>query len=478
MRSTTDASGSRLSGLSRRSLGPLEALAQSVGVAAPSLGTVSVPFLVVVHAGEVSLYAYLVATAIVWLVNYCITQFTCRMASPGSLHSFVAKGLGRTGAVLCSAALLLGYFTLLVATLLIASDYLLRVLGLDAATRATTALTVLLVAGAVTALLIRGVQVSSRTTLVAEAASIAVICAVFVTLLVRNGGHVDSWILFPHLSSWQGIGLGIALAVTPYIGFESAATVAMETRKPFRNVPRATLVTVLVVAALGTLSMYVTILAFDNDPGSMQASDNPVAHLARAAHAPGLAWFLDLGLAASSLACATASTTAMSRLLFALGREGVVPAALGRTSNRFRTPHVAIGGSMALATAVTLVIVSTGVDPWRAFLYLSALAALAYLPAYLLVCAALPAFLYRIGEPSRGPILAAAFSVLALGAVIVAQFAAPSAGSLVLPGIVGVVLVAVFSLHVLRTRRGALMTVGLHDVPLAEDLLPLDRMPL
>ena len=477
MRDAALATGARLSGLSRRSLGPLETLAQSVGVAAPSLGTVSVPFLVVVHAGQVSLYAFVVAMAIVWLVNACITQFTCRMASPGSLYSFVAKGIGRTPAVVCSAALVLGYFTLVAGSLLVAADYLLRVLGLGSGA-AMVALAVVLVAGAVSALLVRGVQVSSRAALVAEAASITVIGAVFLTLLGRHGGHADTWILTPHLSSWRGIGLGVALAVTPFIGFESAATVAMETRRPFRNVPRATKITVLVVAVLGTASMYVTILAFNNDPTSMTATDNPMAHLAQAAHAPGLVWFLNLGLAASSLGCATASTTAMSRLLFAMGREGVLPAALGRTSLRFRTPYVAIGGSMSLATALALAVVGAGVDPWRGFLYLASLAALAYLPAYLLVCAAVPAFLHRIGEPSRGPIVTAVVSVFALGAVIVTQFAAPSAGSLLLPVIVGGVLVLALALHALRSRRSAPFVVGLHDVPLAEDLFPLDRVEL
>lgn len=477
MRDAASVTGSRLGGLSRRSLGPLESLAQSVGVAAPSLGTVSVPFLVVAHAGQASLYAFVVATLIAWLVNTCITQFTCRMASPGSLYSFVAKGLGRTPALLCSAGLLLGYFTLVVGSLLVAAEYLLRVLRVPAGTGAV-ALAVVLVAGAVAALLIRGVRISSRTALVAEAASTVVIGAVFATLLVRHGVHADTWILTPHLSSWRGIGLGVALAVTPFIGFESAATVAMETRRPFRNVPRATGITVAVVAVLGAVSMYVTVLAFNNDPSSMTASDNPMTHLAQAAHTPGLVWFLDLGLTASSIGCATASITAMSRLLFAMGREGVLPGALGRTSRRFRTPYVAIGGSMALAAALALVVVAAGVDPWRGFLYLASLAALSYLPAYLLVCAAVPAFLHRIGEPSRGPIAIAAVSVVALGAVIVAQFTAPSAGTLALPVIVGGVLGLALALAALREGRGPAPAVGLHDVPLAEDLYPLERVEL
>jgi hypothetical protein len=68
--------------------------------------------------------------------------------------------------------------------------------------------------------------------------------------------------------------------------------------------------------------------------------------------------------------------------------------------------------------------------------------------------------------------------VCTLGAVIVAQFVAPSAGALELPAIVCGVLLLGLLLHTICARRRAPLAVGLHDVPLAEDLFPLDRVEL
>jgi amino acid transporter len=53
----------------------------------------------------------------------------------------------------------------------------------------------------------------------------------------------------------------------------------------------------------------------------------------------------------SAFACQLAFFNTAARYLFALGRERILPSALGRTHGRHRTPHVA-GGVLAVAVAV------------------------------------------------------------------------------------------------------------------------------
>jgi amino acid transporter len=55
----------------------------------------------------------------------------------------------------------------------------------------------------------------------------------------------------------------------------------------------------------------------------------------------------------SAFACQLAFFNTAARYLFALGRDGVLPRALGRTHGRLQTPHVA---SLALAAALALYI--------------------------------------------------------------------------------------------------------------------------
>jgi amino acid transporter len=58
----------------------------------------------------------------------------------------------------------------------------------------------------------------------------------------------------------------------------------------------------------------------------------------------------------SSLANSNAGATAASRVLYSLGRNGVIPRAFGRTHPTHKTPHVAIAFQTVLGLAVALLL--------------------------------------------------------------------------------------------------------------------------
>ena len=61
---------------------------------------------------------------------------------------------------------------------------------------------------------------------------------------------------------------------------------------------------------------------------------------------------MELGITASWFACIIGSTTALSRTLFAMGREGVFPERIGNAHPVFHTPHVALLVVMPVIVAV------------------------------------------------------------------------------------------------------------------------------
>jgi amino acid transporter len=239
-------------------------------------------------------------------------------------------------------------------------------------------------------------------------------------LLVRHGVHLDTRLLRASGSSAHGIGLGVTLAITSFVGFESAATLGAEARRPYLSVPRAIRFTAIGTAVLYFVAAYTQLDGFSGVAGGLAARTTPLTDLADRSGASWLSLVLDLGVAASGFACATGSATALARLLFSMAREGVTARFLGRTHARFGTPHGAIRVSMAVIVVVPVILLLAGTSAWDGFLYLVTMSTFGYMVAYILVCLALPRFLRRIGELTVGPMLAGPFAGAALCCVFAA----------------------------------------------------------
>ena len=88
------------SGLRQQCLSFPEVLAQSVATIVPT-ATPSVNIaLVFASAGNGTWLAYVIATIGLVFVSLNINQFARRSASPGSLYSYISRGLGPTAGVL------------------------------------------------------------------------------------------------------------------------------------------------------------------------------------------------------------------------------------------------------------------------------------------------------------------------------------------------------------------------------------------
>ena len=97
------------SGLRDSCLSATEVLGQAIANIAPSATPALVIPLVFATAGNGTWLAYLFALVAIVLVGANLNQFTRRSASPGSLYSYVAKGLGPSVGVVAGWSLVLGY---------------------------------------------------------------------------------------------------------------------------------------------------------------------------------------------------------------------------------------------------------------------------------------------------------------------------------------------------------------------------------
>lgn len=153
------------------------------------------------------------------------------------------------------------------------------------------------------------------------------------------------------LPSWAALGTGMVLVMFAYSGMETALVPSGEVHDPSRNVPRATLVAILLVVLL-YLGLQIVGQGVLGTAG-LAASGVPIADTAGALWEP--ARVLLLATACISMAgFLLGNLLGSSRVLFALGRDGYLPAAFARVSATHRVPLLALMVHAGLAWALSL----------------------------------------------------------------------------------------------------------------------------
>lgn len=467
---------SPLDGLDRRSVGFADVLAQSVSAVAPSAAATTVVLLVARFSVSAVVLSIIIAGVLSLLVARTIGQFARRFAAAGSIYTYTARGLGPTTGLAAGAAILVGYGAVAMFALLGGAYYftfVLRFAWPDLPFAPSALISLVGEALVLAVVLVRGIRISTRIALVVETLSVVIIVVLLIVLLVRIG-PVPLGVALPAGGLSPGaVAAGSVIAMTAFVGFESAATLGVEARAPLRTVPRAILWTVILSLALYTLAAVTQVAGFAALGRDLAASGSPVNELAVAFGLGGWGALVDVGIAASFLACAIASTTALSRVLFTMGREGVVSRGLGRTHRRFATPVRAITVALPAITLVPVVLVLAGVGVWDAMQAIIAVAGAGYVVAYVLVCVAAPVFLRRIGEFTASAAVAAMVSAVALAGALIAylivEARAANPGVWVVVGAALVAAVMIWS----RRRSGALDAgrVGTYDEPTAAHVL-------
>lgn len=456
-------------GLVRRRLGFADVVAQSIAGSAPSAAMAATPVIVAATAGPATVWSFVVATVLALLVAASIARFTRRMAAPGGLYTLTAQGLGSGPAFAAGVAGVAGYLLLCAAAIAGAVAFLGALWqpwlsGPPARTAAAVA-----VGAVVTALVVRGVRPAARVVLLVEAVAIAVLVGVFAVLIAGGplpGPGTPGAAGGAAPGGAGGLAAGVLPALAAFIGFEVATSLGAEARRPFRTVPRAVVATAAVTGVLYVVAAAVQVAGFAAVPGGLAGQTQPVQVLAVARGWWWIPPLLDAALVLSFLACALATATALSRVLFSLARDRVVPRPLGRVHPRWRTPHVAVALGVPVATAAVAVPVALGVPVEAVLVALLGAATVGFLVTYALVCLAAPVFLRRIGELTPAAVVTAAVAVPALLAALVAfVVAVPATG--VVPA---VALLAGLAWFVLLRRRGRLQGLGVYDETVVSDV--------
>ena len=150
------------------------------------------------------------------------------------------------------------------------------------------------------------------------------------------GGDIDASLIMA----------GAAILCLSFLGFDAVSTMSEEAKEPRRTVPVAVILTTL---AGGGIFIAISWLAHMAHPDFITGEGADTAALAMLIHIGGnllVALFL-AAYVTGALGSALASQASVSRILYSMGRDGVLPRRIfGVLSERFRTP---VGAILAVA---------------------------------------------------------------------------------------------------------------------------------
>jgi APA family basic amino acid/polyamine antiporter len=198
-----------------------------------------------------------------------------------------------------------------------------------------------------TVLLVRGAKESAwiNTAIVLVKVGILLFfCAVAFTAF--NGGHFEP--LMPMGAA--GVSAAASRVFFSYIGFDAASTAGEEARNPKRDLPRAILLSMLIVTSIYVL---VAVAAIGARPwGWFDGTEAALVKILE--EITGQPWVGVVFAVGAVLAIASIVLTVLygqTRILLSMSRDGLVPKVFGRISARTGTPAA---GTLIVGTAVAL----------------------------------------------------------------------------------------------------------------------------
>jgi len=200
-----------------------------------------------------------------------------------------------------------------------------------------------------TALLVRGIKESAKVNLVMVIVKVAIIL-VFIA--------IAAWYVNP--TNWRpfmpfgfsGVTTAAAIVFLAYVGFDAVSTTAEEARNPQRDMP---------IGIIGSLAvstvLYVAVASIMTGVVSYTKLGvaDPVALVLNTLNKPWASMLVSVGALTGITSVLLVLLLGQPRILFAMSRDGLLPARLSHVHPRFHTPHITtIGTGIVVAIGAAL----------------------------------------------------------------------------------------------------------------------------
>lgn len=328
-------------------------------------------------AGPAIIISFLISGGICALAALCYAELAAMLPVAGSAYTYTYSTLGEIAAWLIGWLLFLEYGIAIIAIASAWSGYFMQMLkgyqeilhlpdwlanpplwliydggtaahkyvemGLDPLTKMPYIfdmpfginIPALFVIVGITALLYIGIQESARM----AAAMVLVKVAIIIVFVLLGAFYVtpDNWTLNFFPNGWNGVFIGAFLVFFSYIGFDAVSTAAEESKNPDRDLP----IGIIVSLAVCTL-IYILVAAVLTGmvPYNLIDTHAPIAAAMGQVDLNWVAGIISIAAVVGITSVILVQMLGLSRILFAMSRDGLIPVRLSKVHKKFHTPHV------------------------------------------------------------------------------------------------------------------------------------------
>ncbi|MEV7612545.1 amino acid permease [Streptomyces sp. NPDC089799] len=350
----------------KRTLGPFQVFAISFAFISVAVGIFATYDDVLVSAGPVGIWLWIIAAVGQTLVALVVAQFAARISLSGSSYQWASR-LGSPRVGWWFGWLTFCYLAIAVVAVAnaLAGQAFMPLVGIpaDEDTARVITLVVLLVQAVVAIASTRLVSWINSAAVGLELALVVVVAiALVIAVAVTDAGSVGNLTsrgITEGAPDYFGIGGGLMIAMimglATLVGFDSAANLAEEAKDPYRSVPRAIVGSVIAAGILGMLFLITLTVAIEDIPRiSREAS--PVAAIMHERLGAVAERVLLTGITFAFFGAGIVVMVSCSRLVYAMSRDSRFPAhrVMRRVSPRTRTPVPATLLILALGLVLML----------------------------------------------------------------------------------------------------------------------------
>lgn len=309
-------------------------------------GIFFVPGIAAKIAGPASLISWIGVAIIALGVAACFSELVGMFPKAGGVYEYTKQAFGEFG------GFIVGWTSWLVANVTIAMlaigslEYLSVFIPMSSITKIIVALMAVFFINLIS---LRGIDLSVKVLLIF---SIITIMSLW-TLISWGVYYVDiSNISFLSIFPKVSIIVAMVYILETFFGWETVANLAEETKDPERVVPKVMMIGTVIVTLLAIGIVTVSLGAVNWR--ILAGSASPLNDVAKIVMGSVGAKIMTILIFLNIFGGSAAWIITTPRLIFALGRDGVLPKILGKVHPKYRTPYVAIGAQAVLSSLIIL----------------------------------------------------------------------------------------------------------------------------
>jgi amino acid transporter len=313
---------------------------------APALGIYANLGLIGAEAGRVAPAVFLAALACTLPTAVSYAMISREIPSAGSAYTWLSESINPTVGTWVGMLLVATYFFAVVLQPILFglffNELLASVFGIKVG-YGTWLLGILIATLIVALLAYPGIQISARGSIALMVAELGVVLALACTILAelwfQKRIEFGPFNPLDALHGGQGFSRGLIFGLLTFVGFGVITTAAEETHSPRVIIPRVVVLACTLLGLFWALTSWGFSLALPAGAWAdyVGKGTNPVAVVARSYWHAG-AIIVILTALSAVLGVYLASMVGYARVAFAMGRDGTLPAFLGRLHPKYQVP--------------------------------------------------------------------------------------------------------------------------------------------